>query len=151
MRRMTSCAWMAVGAGLMILAGCGGGGAMAGQDVKKQAAEYRGDLKMMAEDPGAWVVQNGRTSPEFRVTVVNAGRKDVGHLKVVGTLRGGDEYQDVQVVVPVLANGKTAVLDKDGGRTTFTVKFADKAVNAEALLRTKVSYQFEVTEVGFAE
>jgi len=136
-----------------LLAGCGlglGRGGLATQDGKMQAREYR-DLKLTVEDPGAWVVANGTTAPELKVTVVNLGKKDVGHIKVIGTLLAGNVYQDAQTVLPLAGGVKPQRLAKNNGRLTFTIKFAEKTVNEGDLMAARANWQFEVTEVGFAD
>jgi hypothetical protein len=135
-----------------MLAGCGlgfGHGSLASQDVKKQAREYR-DLKITVEDPGPWVVMNGKTAPELKVTVANTGKMKIGYIKMVGILLGGSAYQDAQTVVPLDGAGKQRLAQKKG-LLTFTVKFAEKTVNEGTLMAARANYQFEVTEVGFAD
>lgn len=142
---------------LIVLAAVGGcrrtGGASANAESPiERTREYRSQIQLLVDDPGAWLVVSDELRPSLKFTVVNTGGRQLRRVEVVCTLKADGVYEDVQVVNLVTAPGKPALLNANGGRIVHTVEFAPKRVNQStrlALMRTPVQWSFEVNAVDF--
>ena len=126
--------------------------AIAPNDYVGLAQEYGGGV--IVEGESSLAMQKGELVPTFKVTITNDLDRPVNHLKIRGTLKGGDIYSDEQIFTPLKdASGAAKVLAPSGGKMVVDVAFKRKPVTPEqqkALEAAQADWNFAVVELGFA-